>query len=219
LPRWSALAFSPLQRRRQFAEADRAVAIGIEFVEDVVGLRGVGAAGAERVFEFRFADRAVAIGIDLREQVLQRTPTGWSLPTVDPDDWPCAASSALMVAGDICEPPPVNPVAGSNFPKPRSAGRPNGSLEPSPKPVDAGEDELDEVSDWIASIAVDAAPSANNMAELQPMPHRAARPTRRWISKRRAIAKKPINTGFLLFGWPGTPAIDAVAAEFSAFAA
>src|SRR6201996_7824396 len=60
------------QRRRQFAEADIAVAIGVELVENAVGLRGVGAAGAERVFEFRFCDLAVAIGVDLREQVLQR---------------------------------------------------------------------------------------------------------------------------------------------------
>ena len=67
----AALAGS-LQRRRHFAEADRTVAVGVELVEDVVGLREVGAAGAERVFEFRFADLAVAIGVDLREQVLQR---------------------------------------------------------------------------------------------------------------------------------------------------
>jgi hypothetical protein len=60
-----------LERRRQFAEADRTVAIGIQLIEDVVGLREVGSAGAKGVFEFRFGDLAVAIGIDLREQILQ----------------------------------------------------------------------------------------------------------------------------------------------------
>ena len=63
----------PLERRRQFAEADRTVAIGIQFVEDVVGLREVGSPGPKGVFEFRFGNLAVAIGIDLREQVLQCT--------------------------------------------------------------------------------------------------------------------------------------------------
>src|SRR6267142_2393434 len=61
----------PLQRRCHFVEADRTVAILVQLAEHVVGLRGVGAAGAEAVFKFRFADLAVAIGIELREQILQ----------------------------------------------------------------------------------------------------------------------------------------------------
>ena len=60
-----------LQRRRHFIEADRAIAILVQLAEHVVGLRGVGAAGAEAVFKFRFGDLAVAIGIELREQILQ----------------------------------------------------------------------------------------------------------------------------------------------------
>ena len=60
-----------LQRRRHFVEADRAVAVLVHFAEHVVGLGGVGAAGAEAVFKFRLADLAVAIGIELREQILQ----------------------------------------------------------------------------------------------------------------------------------------------------
>ena len=68
----TALAGRALERRRHFAEIDRAVAIAIELVEDVVGLREVGPTGAEGVFEFRFGDLAIAIAIDLREQVLQR---------------------------------------------------------------------------------------------------------------------------------------------------
>lgn len=54
-----------LERRRHLAEADRTVAIAIELVEDVVGLREVGPTGAERGFEFRFGDLAIAIAVDL----------------------------------------------------------------------------------------------------------------------------------------------------------
>ena len=66
------LVARPLERRRQFAEADRAVAIGIQLVEDVISLRDVGSTGAEGIFEVRFGDLTVTVGIDLREQVLQR---------------------------------------------------------------------------------------------------------------------------------------------------
>ena len=94
----AAVAAGSLQRRLQLVEADRAVAVGIELVKDVVGGGEVGATGAERAFEFRFADRAVAIAVDLREQVLQRADglvdaVVWLFL----DDWLCAASSALMV--------------------------------------------------------------------------------------------------------------------------
>src|SRR6202022_345164 len=61
-----------LQRRRHFVEADRTVAVLAHLAEHVVGLRDIGAAGAERVLEFGFAELAVAVGIDLREQVFQR---------------------------------------------------------------------------------------------------------------------------------------------------
>jgi hypothetical protein len=49
-----------------------------------------------------------------------------------------------------------------------------GSVEAALKPVDWADDVFDEVSDLIASIAVDAAPRANSMAELQQVPHSAA---------------------------------------------
>ena len=49
----AALALRPLQCFLHFIEAHRPVAIGVEFVEDIVGLREVGPAGAERAFEFR----------------------------------------------------------------------------------------------------------------------------------------------------------------------
>src|SRR5689334_11844977 len=64
------MALATLQRRRQFLEVDRAVTVLVELAEHAVGLRQVGATGAERLFEFRLADLAVAI--DLPEQILQR---------------------------------------------------------------------------------------------------------------------------------------------------
>jgi hypothetical protein len=80
-----------------------------------------------------------------------------------------------MVAGDICEPPPLNPVAGAELPEGEvPPARPNGSAELWPKPVDAGEDDFEEVSDLKASIAVYAAPRANNMKRTPPTPHRTA---------------------------------------------
>src|SRR5262245_22083980 len=66
------MALAALQRRPQFLQAHRAVAVLVELAEYAVSLRQVGAAGAERVFEFRFGDLAVTVGVDLREQVLQR---------------------------------------------------------------------------------------------------------------------------------------------------
>ena len=67
-----AMAARSPQRRRQFAEADRSVAVGIELAKHFIGLRDVGATGAKGVFKFRFGDLAVSIGVDLREQALQR---------------------------------------------------------------------------------------------------------------------------------------------------
>ena len=108
------------------------------------------------------------------------------------DDWPCAASSALMVAGDICE-NPVAPAAGVELVAVEALlGILKGSVEASLKPVACGDDDIDEVSDWMAFSADDAAPRANSMAKLRQMPHRAAIYVRSAnLSKRRAIAKKP----------------------------
>jgi hypothetical protein len=52
----------------------------------------------------------------------------------------------------------------------------NGSaLAPSEDPVFCvDDDDFEFVSDWIASSALDTAPSANNIARLQPMRHAAA---------------------------------------------
>jgi hypothetical protein len=81
------------------------------------------------------------------------------------DDWLCAASSVFRVAGDICE-AALNPEAGAEL---AEAGLAiwNGSI--ALKPVDGGEDELDEdpldeVSELTASSAAVAAPRANSMA-------------------------------------------------------
>src|SRR5260370_29111920 len=90
------------------------------------------------------------------------------------EDWLCAASSALMVAGDICEPPPGHgggvelPVAGP-FP-----GKSKGFVAPCPKPVDCGDGGFGDVSDCSTSSADDTAPRASSMAELRQMPHGAA---------------------------------------------
>ena len=105
------MALAALQRRRQFLEADRAVAVLVELAEHAVGLRQIGAAGAERLFEFRLADLAVAVAVDLREQILQRGRAALGRRASTPaDDWLCASSSALMVCGDIDDqPPPPEP--------------------------------------------------------------------------------------------------------------
>jgi hypothetical protein len=42
------------------------------------------------------------------------------------------------------------------------------------KPVDCDDDEADEVNDWMASSADDAAPRANSMAKLRQTPQSAA---------------------------------------------
>ena len=41
--------------------------------QHVVGLRGVGSAGAERVLEFRFAELAVAVGVLLGERIIGKS--------------------------------------------------------------------------------------------------------------------------------------------------
>ena len=84
-----------------------------------------------------------------------------ALVDADPvDDWLCAASSVLRVAGDICEPAP-DPEAGAELVEAGLATL-NGST--ALKPLDCGEDAPDEVSELTASSAAVAAPRANSMA-------------------------------------------------------
>jgi hypothetical protein len=89
------------------------------------------------------------------------------------DDWLCAASNALMVAGDICE-KPVVPDGAAEVPDVAAPERPNMSAVAWLKPVDWFDDEVDEANDWMASSAVDAAPRANSMAKLRQTPQSAA---------------------------------------------
>ena len=114
------------------------------------------------------------------------------------DDWLCAASSASIVAGEICEPPPVNPVTPVEpvevWPEPGSAN-----------PVDVDDELIDEVSDWIAPTAVDAAPKANSMVKLRYTPLKAAQAYAGKISKRHATAKSPIKPWLLRTGQSGIP--------------
>jgi hypothetical protein len=97
-----------------------------------------------------------------------------------------------MVAGDICE-NPVAPAAGVELVAVEALlGMLKASVEASLKPVACGDDDIDEVNDWMAFSADDAAPRANSMARLRRMPHRAAFYVgSASLSKRRAIAKNP----------------------------
>jgi hypothetical protein len=90
---------------------------------------------------------------------------------LDPaDDCPCAASSVFKVAGDICE-PALNPEAGAELVDAVTGlAIWNGST--ALKPVDCGEDALDEdaldeVNELTASSAAVAAPRANSIAKLR----------------------------------------------------
>jgi hypothetical protein len=92
------------------------------------------------------------------------------------DDWLCAASSALIVDGDICENPLV-PEAGAGVADVEVLLEvSNGFVELWVKPVACGDDDFTFVwvSDLKASIRDDAAPRASSIAELRKMPHRAA---------------------------------------------
>jgi hypothetical protein len=84
--------------------------------------------------------------------------------------WLCAASSVFRVAGDICEPAP-NPETGAELVE---AGLAIWNGSTALKPVDCGEDALDEVNELMASSAVAAAPRANSMAKLRQLPLDAA---------------------------------------------
>jgi hypothetical protein len=85
-----------------------------------------------------------------------------------------------MVAGDIGEKPDV-PDGAVELPEAAAPPeRPNRSAVAWLKPVDWLDDEVEEVNDceevndWMASSAVDAAPRANSMAKLRQTPQSAA---------------------------------------------
>jgi hypothetical protein len=86
------------------------------------------------------------------------------------DAWLCAASSALHVAGDICEYPP-DPHAGVEHPEAAAASvRLKGLVGAWLKPA-VCDDDFDEVSACRASTADDTAPrAAGSMVELRQMP-------------------------------------------------
>jgi len=104
-----------------------------------------------------------------------------------------------MVPGDSCE-NPLEPEAGVELAEAEGLPeRSNGLAGAWLKPVDGGDDDFDEVSEWRASSADDTAPRASSMTKLRQMPHGAAFYLQGIkISKRRAIAKKPIKPGFLV---------------------
>jgi hypothetical protein len=85
------------------------------------------------------------------------------------DDWLCAAISALIVSGEICGQLPelTDEVAPRVVLLPLSIA--NGLIaalceDPA---FCVAEDDFEFVSDWIASSALDTAPRANNIAQLQ----------------------------------------------------
>src|SRR5687768_17324277 len=72
------------------------------------------------------------------------------LPVDAPVDWPCAASNALMVSGDICE-PPLDPEGGVEAVEAEAAPeRSNGFVASLRLPVECEEDDFDELSDLSA---------------------------------------------------------------------
>ncbi|MCJ9705872.1 MULTISPECIES: hypothetical protein [unclassified Bradyrhizobium] len=71
----------------------------------------------------------------------------------------------------------------------------NGLVAPCEDPAFcADEDDFEFVSDWIASSALDTAPRANNIAQLQPMRHAAANVLSGNVSKRHASAKSSMKS-------------------------
>jgi hypothetical protein len=102
------------------------------------------------------------------------------------DSWLCAASSALMVAGDICAPPPGLAAGLALAAAEASLAIWNGSVEPWLKPVDGAEEDFDEVSALRASTAVDAAPNASNMETTPAMP-----PARLYFSAAKSANRVP----------------------------
>jgi hypothetical protein len=98
------------------------------------------------------------------------------------EDWLCAASSALMVAGEICEPPLPPPVLVLDEAEEleKASNRLAGLIA-----LACEDDDFEEVSDFRASIADDAAPRASNM-RTPPTPRNAAPRSCMFLSKRRA---------------------------------
>jgi hypothetical protein len=90
---------------------------------------------------------------------------------VESVDWLCAAISALIVSGEICAQLPelTEEVAPLVVLLPLSIA--NGLVAPC---EDVEDEDFELVSDWIASSALDTAPRANNIAQLQPVRHAAA---------------------------------------------
>jgi hypothetical protein len=138
-----------------------------------------------------------------------------ALVDADPfDDWLCAAISEFKVAGDICPPAP-NPEAAAELADAEvELAIWNGST--ALKPVDDGEDALDEVSALTASSAAVAAPRANSMTKLRPLPLHAAHLPRADDEQAPCHPEKPSKiAAFHLPNGSAPPAIDAAAAEFS----
>jgi len=102
------------------------------------------------------------------------------------DDWLCAASSALIVVGEICE-DALDVVAGVGLADAATVLETSNGFDDDAELVDDEEDvEADEVSALMASTAADAAPRANNMAETPT--NAAQRPI-----KRRRTANLPVK--------------------------
>jgi hypothetical protein len=83
--------------------------------------------------------------------------------------WLCAASSALIVAGEICEPPPAPDLPGEASDAVLLPERSNGLFGSCLLPAD-----FDAVSDFRRSSADVAAPRASSMTKLHQMPRGAA---------------------------------------------
>jgi hypothetical protein len=102
------------------------------------------------------------------------------------------AINARMVCGEICGGvlEPTNEVV--MVPALSIA---NGLVAPCEDPVFwVDEDDFEFVSDWIASKALETAPRANNIAQLQPTRHAAANVLSDNVSKRRASAKNSMKS-------------------------
>jgi hypothetical protein len=114
------------------------------------------------------------------------------------DDWLCAASSALIVDGDICETPAEPEAAAGLAEVAVLLELSNGFVELWVKPVTGGDDDFAFVwvSDLKASITDDAAPRASSIAELRIMPHRAAVTSTPIDQQAPCHREKPNKSGF-----------------------
>ena len=89
------------------------------------------------------------------------------------EDWLCAASSALMVSGEICDTAAAGP-----GPEPTEAcefddGQIERALAFWLKPVDCADDDFDDVSALRASMADDAAPKGKQHGRTPTTPRRS----------------------------------------------